>query len=561
MNIRMSVKKKVLTILMLSIVVISTLAFIMLKVTFDSSIKAIGKQNFGLSEIFCAGVENELQNMKLAIINFITSDNTKSDIADLKKGMNSYVGYVANRSIDSRLLSDSIIGDSVIGMCYYSDSENCFRFSIPEYAISFIKYDFIESELSDTDYKFVHIPDKSYLYFFAKNEESGYYVFVIDIRRVVRKAYSIYGMRFDSCFTVVSNDAIIYSENEELSNIALDISETSWEKNGFRIVKRDSQRYIVNYVDSSFNNWKYLYVLPTEVLYSEINYVIIITIAIFLVFVVVLFLIAYLVTNKVTEKLSSLQSHMKDMENGVYTVFPQPEHVKDDLDELVIRYNDMVLEIQRLVEVDHKKELLLNQTRFKALKAQINPHFIYNTLETIKCLALEENLELVEEVIGKFGTLLRTTINMPELVALEKELEIVEAYLYIQKVRFGDRLVFTSDIDETYCNFLVPHLILQPLVENSIKHVMEVVAEPNHIHLEVLRDGSFLALSVTDSGKGFDKSKLNSQNDGIGLTNISERLKFCFGEMASLNVLVNSNGNTCVRILIPLEKIYFEDRS
>lgn len=552
MNIKMSVKKQVLTILILSIIVTCTLSFVMFKVTLDASTETIVRQNFGLSKIFCAGVENELHSMKNSIINFISSDASQMDFDALSKGLNSYEGHSASRNINSRLISESIIGDSITGMCYYSNPGNCFRFSVSQEDISFLKYDFIESELSESNYKLVHFSDKPYVYLLTKNE--GYFVFLIDISRVMHKAYSIYGTQFDSCFTIVSNGKIIYSEDEALSEIALSVSEQTEHKSGVQWITRDSKRYVVNYVSSAYTDWKYLYVLPTELVYGEINHIITFSATIFVLSLIVLFIVAYLLTEKITKRLSSLRKYMKDTENGVYIQHPYLKKTNDDLDELLVSYNNMVSEIQRLVEVDHKKEIILNQTRFQALKAQINPHFIYNTLETIKCLAIEKQTECVENVIDKLGDLLRATINMPDQITLRQELEVIESYLYIQKIRFGDRLVFTSDIDKKYCNILIPHLILQPLIENSIKHVMEVVADPNHIHLAIQEENGLLALSVTDSGKGFVKKSSESQNGGIGLENISDRLNLYFGERAELKISVNSHGNTCVKILIPIDQ-------
>ena len=189
---------------------------------------------------------------------------------------------------------------------------------------------------------------------------------------------------------------------------------------------------------------------------------------------------------------------------------------------------------------------LKTRAELDALQAKINPHFLFNTLNSIASL-ISENPAAAESTVEKLSELFRYTLqrSADSTVRLSEELEIVRSYLDIEKVRFGDRLKFDIRSDEALNDFRIPPLLIQPLVENSIKHV--IAGEPlgGSVGVEARLLAGSCVITVTDSGKGF---ALAGDDAGFGLKSIRERLSLAYGSAASLLVM---EGSSSIQITIP----------
>ncbi|MCI0642413.1 MAG: histidine kinase [Gemmataceae bacterium] len=173
-------------------------------------------------------------------------------------------------------------------------------------------------------------------------------------------------------------------------------------------------------------------------------------------------------------------------------------------------------------------EAKLAQTQLQILKMQLHPHFLFNTLNAISAL-IHQDVELADRMIARLGDLLRATLEnaSKQEVPLKEELDFIEPYLEIEKARLGDRLNVKMSIDPAALGAQVPNLILQPLVENAIRHGIAARAEPGRIDIEARRDNGALHLAVTDDGPGLKSPSPASQ--GIGLANTQARLEKLFG--------------------------------
>ena len=168
------------------------------------------------------------------------------------------------------------------------------------------------------------------------------------------------------------------------------------------------------------------------------------------------------------------------------------------------------------------------------LRYQINPHFLFNTLNGLSTLILDGQNALAEKVVISMSRFMRHSLAYAPLnrIALRDEIEAQELYLSIEQVRFGDRVTFEIDVPGAAQSALVPNLILQPLVENAIKHAVTTTTRPVNVRLQVRIAGAFLELEVTDSGGGALPS---SAGFGVGLKNTRQRLEALFGAQASLD--------------------------
>lgn len=247
-----------------------------------------------------------------------------------------------------------------------------------------------------------------------------------------------------------------------------------------------------------------------------------------------------------------------------------------EIRELSRTYNQMVENINNLIRLVYEKELLQNRAELKALQAQVNPHFLYNTLEALNWRLIEKDEEELADFVLSMSQLFRYTItglNHDEWVTLSEELEQVKRYLHIMKIRFEDRLTWDIQADPGLMSVKVPKLIIQPIVENAVVHGIEGRIGQGSVTVSV--HGSWeqelLMIEVQDDGKGMsayelqklerairDGESVSSKNTGIGLSNLMQRLRFYYGDAAQdqqvLSISSQENQGTLVSMTLPIRR-------
>jgi LytS/YehU family sensor histidine kinase len=194
----------------------------------------------------------------------------------------------------------------------------------------------------------------------------------------------------------------------------------------------------------------------------------------------------------------------------------------------------------------------LIEARLQALRSQLNPHFMYNVLNSIAVLARKKESDAVTEIIDRLGVLLRTALDesRPDCLPLRQEMELVESYLAIEHVRFADRLAVATDISGEAAAALVPAMILQPIVENAVKHAVAVSEQPTTITIVGGRRGDTLRLRVSDTGPGFGADYCRRPGH-VGLSTTAERLDELYGADHVFTTTDTPGGGATVIIEIP----------
>jgi two-component sensor histidine kinase len=194
----------------------------------------------------------------------------------------------------------------------------------------------------------------------------------------------------------------------------------------------------------------------------------------------------------------------------------------------------------------------LTQARLQALRMQLNPHFLFNTLNSIASLVYDQP-RIADEMIGSLSDLLRLTLTAPDRqeVTLREELNFLDQYLFIEQTRFGEKLRVEKDIEPAALEAMAPILILQPLVENAVKHGVEAQLAPGVVRIAARRAGDFLRLEVTDNGRGLAGAKDGKVVEGVGLSNTRARLRELYAERGSLGFGARPEGGFSVSIQIP----------
>jgi two-component system LytT family sensor kinase len=212
------------------------------------------------------------------------------------------------------------------------------------------------------------------------------------------------------------------------------------------------------------------------------------------------------------------------------------------------------LELARRKAREKELEELAARSQLVALRAQINPHFLFNALNSIAEL-IKTDPDRAEQSVLLLADIFRHSLNIADtqFVTLAEEIRFIEAYLAIEKIRFGDRLRVEIEVDPQLVNLSVPSLILQPLVENAIKHGISRKAEGGQVRITATDRGSSAMLSVSDSGKGIPEKQLQTifDNSRIGLRNVKERLVKIYGDHYRPQIESSPGVGTKITIYVP----------
>ena len=201
-------------------------------------------------------------------------------------------------------------------------------------------------------------------------------------------------------------------------------------------------------------------------------------------------------------------------------------------------------------------ETRLAEARLEALRMQLHPHFLFNTLNGISAL-MHRDVEAADRMLARLSELLRLTLESggEQEVSLKQELEFLSRYLEIEKVRFGDRLTVEMHVDPDTLDARVPNLILQPLVENAIRHGIGPWAEPGRIELRAERRDGRLRMEIADNGRGVPGGDLERLSEGVGLSNTRARLEQLYGEDQSFELSNGTGAGLRVTLEIPYSPV------
>lgn len=314
------------------------------------------------------------------------------------------------------------------------------------------------------------------------------------------------------------------------------------------------------------------YLMDEKELYSGIahlNVIVVITLA---AMACLMLLTYFYLSRQIEHPLKRLMDASKEIKDGKFGSVIDGEQMPNmEFDSLVSSFNAMSLQVKHLFDTVYMEKMATKDAQIAALQAQINPHFLNNTLEMMNWQARMNNDIEVCKMIESLGTVLDSSMNRKNdrLVRLADELRCGDAFLYIMSMRFGQRLKVERNIDESLQQIYVPQLILQPLLENAIKHGIEKVSSGT-IWLEIYRDGVNVNIDVINTGKPLTETelvriqeiiagtcRLDKSEPGvhtsIGIYNVNKRISLIFGAEYGLKVMQTEDGRIVSRIVIPLE--------
>lgn len=273
----------------------------------------------------------------------------------------------------------------------------------------------------------------------------------------------------------------------------------------------------------------------------------------------ILLIFLYKTFKRYSQQISIVMQAMEQTAAGNLETRIDTTKTEYELKELSIGINEMLDSINQFVEDIYKLEIKQQDAHMRALQAQINPHFLYNTLEYIRMYAISEGSEELADVVYAFSALLRNNTNQEKTITLKEELDFCEKYVYLYQMRYPNRVAYHFMIDPDLEKIEVPKFVIQPLVENYFKHGIDFTRFDNALSVKVLQEDKRVRIIVKDNGRGMTEKRLKQVeeklshpkvelHESIGLQNVNERLRANFGSSYYMSLENNETGGLTVSI-------------
>jgi two-component system sensor histidine kinase YesM len=318
-------------------------------------------------------------------------------------------------------------------------------------------------------------------------------------------------------------------------------------------------------VDLEGTDWKLIGVSSLDGLAVFRRQLLETTILLLIVLLLVVLGSGYYFGGLITKPIKELEDTMMNLDQSFTNLVNEDIKTKE-IKSLAVHYNQMIKKIQLLLNEINENQKYLRTYEIQALHSQINPHFLYNTLDTIVWMAEFEDSESVIEITKSLANFFRLSLSKGrEVIPLRDEISHVEQYLKIQKQRYSDKLNYKLDLDDSLLDYIVPKIILQPIVENAIYYGIKEKDGPGVIDISIKDLDDVIVIKIKDDGKGIDKHKLVEINEkliyntvsyiednksGIGLYNVQKRIQLYYGENYGISVQSVKNEGTIITIKI-----------
>lgn len=398
---------------------------------------------------------------------------------------------------------------------------------------------------------------------FNRSENHGVALIEFDFTKIVRLIYQS-DLGENGHIAIFDRDYnVVYSSLPEL--IDEDLNETKKLVLGSTGVTINHQSFNLYISTITNTGWKVSVFTNNSQIYSVLyNFIIIVIITILLLSILYIFIV-YVIVKQVTYPLYRLQAEMNKVKDLNYEVNRSKlKKGSKEIIQLDATFNEMMRRIRYLADKLLQEQENQRKSELKALQNQINPHFLYNTLDSIIYMIDKGENQKAEEMIVALSKFFRISISRGKaIIPLKDEVEHVRNYLLIQKIRFGDQFTYSINVDPSLYQYSCIKLILQPLVENAIEHGLNDNESGGQIEIIGTQNESYIILKIKDNGYGISEDKLeqiyksfhdDSIHQGVGLKNVYQRIKIYYGEEADIKIDSLFDEGTIISIYIPKKK-------
>ncbi|WMM23813.1 sensor histidine kinase [Tissierella sp. MB52-C2] len=307
-------------------------------------------------------------------------------------------------------------------------------------------------------------------------------------------------------------------------------------------------------------DWILCTLIENSYIHSQTNNIINLVVILGIILLLFAILLAIIVSGTIVKPIHKLKNHMIEVSNGNLDSYYETKN-NDEISILGKVFNQMLRDIKKLINEVYQAQTQKRNAELRVLQSQINPHFLYNTLDTIQWKALEYNAFDLADMINSLSIFFRISLSDgKEFITIDEEIKHVRNYLKIQETRYKDKISYNIDLDELISQYLVPKMIIQPLVENSIYHGLKLKKQKGFININILSEDDCILIEVIDNGLGMNYEKLSIirknlyqsiESEHYGLYNINERLKLTFKDKYSISIDSKFEEGTKVSLKIP----------
>lgn len=403
----------------------------------------------------------------------------------------------------------------------------------------------------------------------------GYISIFSDVSVLKNICTEIKSVNGERIIVLDSKNSIVYDidENNISKNIADKSAGLALLKNkkleiGNRMLEIEGKNYLLMVNNITSPDWKLVRIIPENTLYLSTESVQSKLIFIIILFTLISLIMSISISYGITKPLKKLIKSMKLIEKGDLSIRFKTKY-NDEIGQLGNGFNNMIGEIERLINDVYITNIRKKEAELNALQAQINPHFIYNTLESIRMMAKINNEPDTAYMISILGNLLRYSIHTRnQVVSLKEEFEHLKNYIILQNHRFENKYELLIDIPEELYNIEIIKLVFQPIVENAIYYAYDSFEGKAVILITAYRRDEMIVFKVEDKGMGMTVKQLESLNEsindftngkkekrGIGLRNVNERIKLYYGENYGVKISSKLKSGTIVKLEIPVKDI------
>lgn len=333
---------------------------------------------------------------------------------------------------------------------------------------------------------------------------------------------------------------------------------------GTEKLKVSGSNFRIRHTSSGTNDWEVFLVINESKLYRNIYRLTFLQVGLVLFSIILVVLVIFGVSLTISRQFERFQKKISRTSDPKQHTLIRVDS-NDEFRDLAEVYNEMMGRIDNLIDTVYSKELLLKSAEIKAFQAQINPHFLYNTLDCINGLVEMNRPDDIKKTVTALASIMRMSIKGAEILTVRENLSYTEQYMYIEKIRYGDKLLFLSEIPESMMDYYMPKLIIQPLLENSIVHGISELLGKGMIGLFGREEEDAITFTVKDNGKGIPQnvidlieSRQSSQEaeeqfsrESIGLQNIQSRIQLMYGKEYGLAIKNIPAGGSSVTIRLP----------
>lgn len=392
-------------------------------------------------------------------------------------------------------------------------------------------------------------------------DNMGYLFAVVDVGEVIDSRISTLSAGHAALFVYTPDRMIYQGADERPADLPAKPG-----AHGYRVVGAVDSRHFLGYLTDARTGWIFALWTPYSQVFGQFQTLRLGVLLAFAAVAAAAVLVIRQLARQITMPLDQLAGAMGIVMTGDFhrasATLPAAT-AKDEVGELTAEFSVMLQKIDELIEDDRKKQNLLQDTRYRMLQAQINPHFLYNTLNSLSWLIRAGRNVEAQKMTVELGSLLRASLSGRMDSTVAEEIGLVRSYIAIQGSRYAEsaRFEILTKGDLSQCP--LPHLTLQPLVENAIKYGVECSSDVCLVRISANRDAERVRIEVRDEGPGMDAERLQGVMDGsarprgngLGIANIRERLRYMFGSEASFAIASEAGAGTTVTIVVPVKAL------